>query len=103
MVCAPHGVACGSSVALPERLPLCHGVVRLSLALGPTGHSSRLDQLVKWCGGELFDGCLIFDECHKAKNFIPVRRCLVMQYTQHMGSLSIVDCLRQPGFSKLCS
>ncbi|XP_031566399.1 protein FORGETTER 1-like [Actinia tenebrosa] len=24
-----------------------------------------------WCGGEAFDGCLIFDECHKAKHFIP--------------------------------
>jgi hypothetical protein len=29
----------------------------------------RLDQLIEWCGGEEFDGCLIFDECHKAKNF----------------------------------
>lgn len=25
-----------------------------------------------WCGGDKFDGCLIFDECHKAKNFVPV-------------------------------
>ncbi|XP_071949493.1 uncharacterized protein [Antedon mediterranea] len=33
---------------------------------------SRLDQLIKWCGGkDSFDGCLIFDECHKAKHFIP--------------------------------
>ncbi|CAH1780986.1 unnamed protein product, partial [Owenia fusiformis] len=32
---------------------------------------SRLQQLVKWCGGENFEGCLIFDECHKAKNFVP--------------------------------
>ena len=32
---------------------------------------SRLQQLVSWCGGEAFDGCLIFDECHKAKNFNP--------------------------------
>ena len=24
-----------------------------------------------WCGGQLFSGCLIFDECHKAKNFVP--------------------------------
>jgi hypothetical protein len=30
---------------------------------------SRLDQLVGWCGGEKFEGCLVFDECHKAKNF----------------------------------
>lgn len=33
---------------------------------------SRLQQLVNWCGGEEFDGCLVFDECHKAKNFVPV-------------------------------
>ena len=32
---------------------------------------SRLQQLVTWCGGQDFDGCLIFDECHKAKNFVP--------------------------------
>ena len=32
---------------------------------------SRLQQLVDWCGGPNFQGCLIFDECHKAKNFIP--------------------------------
>ena len=31
--------------------------------------SSRLQQLVDWCGGPLFEGCLLFDECHKAKNF----------------------------------
>ena len=33
---------------------------------------SRLQQLVDWCGGQEFGGCLIFDECHKAKNFVPV-------------------------------
>ena len=32
----------------------------------------RLDQLVNWCGGQDFDGCLVFDECHKAKHFVPV-------------------------------
>ncbi|KAG2568646.1 hypothetical protein PVAP13_7NG407100 [Panicum virgatum] len=31
---------------------------------------SRLQQLVQWCGHE-FDGLLVFDECHKAKNLIP--------------------------------
>mmetsp|Transcript_13833 Transcript_13833/g.20720 ORF Transcript_13833/g.20720 Transcript_13833/m.20720 type:complete len:1394 (+) Transcript_13833:36-4217(+) len=30
---------------------------------------SRLDQLVEWCGGSRFEGCLIFDEAHKAKSF----------------------------------
>ncbi|XP_047130991.1 uncharacterized protein LOC100210324 isoform X1 [Hydra vulgaris] len=34
------------------------------------GKSSRLDQLIGWCGKD-FDGCLIFDESHKAKHFIP--------------------------------
>ena len=31
--------------------------------------ASRLSQLVEWCGGPAFEGCLLFDECHKAKNF----------------------------------
>ena len=30
---------------------------------------SRLQQLVDWCGGAAFDGALLFDECHKAKNY----------------------------------
>ena len=33
------------------------------------GKGSRLDQVVEWCGGEGFGGCLVFDEAHKAKNF----------------------------------
>ncbi|OWF49684.1 Protein strawberry notch [Mizuhopecten yessoensis] len=33
--------------------------------------TSRLQQLVDWCGGPEFQGCLVFDECHKAKNFVP--------------------------------
>ncbi|CAC5397982.1 Protein strawberry notch homolog 2,Protein strawberry notch homolog 1,Protein strawberry notch,Protein FORGETTER 1 [Mytilus coruscus] len=36
-----------------------------------TSKHSRIQQLVNWCGGDKFDGCLIFDECHKAKNFVP--------------------------------
>ncbi|PON79910.1 Protein strawberry notch [Trema orientale] len=31
---------------------------------------SRLQQLVQWCGPN-FDGLIIFDECHKAKNLVP--------------------------------
>ncbi|KAF3325766.1 protein strawberry notch 1 [Carex littledalei] len=31
---------------------------------------SRLQQLVQWCGPQ-FDGLVVFDECHKAKNLIP--------------------------------
>jgi hypothetical protein len=37
---------------------------------GKGSKSSRLDQIVKWCG-EDFDGCIIFDECHRAKNCVP--------------------------------
>ncbi|KAG4065553.1 hypothetical protein HA402_013323 [Bradysia odoriphaga] len=33
-------------------------------------YKSRLKQLLQWCG-EDFDGCIIFDECHKAKNLCP--------------------------------
>lgn len=35
------------------------------------GRSTRLDQVVQWCGGDAFDGCIVFDECHKAKNLVP--------------------------------
>ncbi|KAL5731294.1 udp-glycosyltransferase [Ranunculus cassubicifolius] len=31
---------------------------------------SRLQQLVQWCGSD-YEGLLVFDECHKAKNLIP--------------------------------
>ncbi|KAL8195817.1 hypothetical protein R6Q57_025570 [Mikania cordata] len=31
---------------------------------------SRLQQLVQWCGSE-YDGLIVFDECHKAKNLVP--------------------------------
>jgi len=37
---------------------------------GGKGKKSRADQIVEWCGGEAFDGALILDECHKAKNFV---------------------------------
>lgn len=30
---------------------------------------SRLEQIINWCGGAEFDGLLIFDECHRSKNF----------------------------------
>ena len=32
------------------------------------GKRSRFKQIVQWCGGEDFDGLILFDECHKAKN-----------------------------------
>ena len=30
-----------------------------------TGPGSRLAQIVEWCGGEGFDGAIVFDECHR--------------------------------------
>lgn len=30
-------------------------------------HRTRLRQIIQWCG-EAFDGVIVFDECHKAKN-----------------------------------
>jgi hypothetical protein len=42
-------------------------------------HESRIQQLLHWCGvtssrqseglTNQFDGCVLFDECHRAKNF----------------------------------
>eukprot|EP00961_Rhodomonas_salina_P010499 140938-Rhodomonas_salina.2 len=32
--------------------------------------ASRLDQIVNWCKGDAFEGVLVLDECHKAKNFL---------------------------------
>ncbi|XP_064322323.1 protein strawberry notch homolog 1 isoform X1 [Phalacrocorax carbo] len=34
-------------------------------------YKTRLKQLLHWCG-EDFDGVIVFDECHKAKNLCPV-------------------------------
>ncbi|CAG9814913.1 unnamed protein product [Phaedon cochleariae] len=34
-------------------------------------YKSRLKQLLHWCGPD-FDGLIIFDECHRAKNLCPV-------------------------------
>lgn len=34
-------------------------------------YRSRFRQLLQWCG-EDFEGLIIFDECHKAKNLCPV-------------------------------
>ncbi|XP_052870851.1 protein strawberry notch [Anopheles cruzii] len=34
-------------------------------------YKTRLKQLLQWCGPD-FDGLIVFDECHKAKNLCPV-------------------------------
>ena len=33
-------------------------------------YKTRLKQLLQWCG-EDFDGVIVFDECHRAKNLVP--------------------------------
>ncbi len=57
----------------PGRLAMQEGVIFLTYSLlvsgsGSAGFSGRLRQVVNWCGGASFDGVLVFDECHKAKN-----------------------------------
>ncbi|XP_071551704.1 protein strawberry notch homolog 1 isoform X1 [Panulirus ornatus] len=38
---------------------------------GQGKYKTRLKQILNWCG-EDFDGCIVFDECHRAKNLSPV-------------------------------
>ena len=40
-----------------------------STLVSKTQKKSRLDQIISWFGGEDAEGVIIFDECHKAKNF----------------------------------
>ena len=37
---------------------------------GSSKYRTRLKQLLQWCG-EDFDGVIVFDECHRAKNLVP--------------------------------
>lgn len=39
-------------------------------SLAGSKFKTRLEQLVDWCG-EDFDGVIVFDECHRAKNLCP--------------------------------
>lgn len=41
-----------------------------SLAAAADSGHTRLEQLVAWCG-EDFEGLVVFDESHKAKNLVP--------------------------------
>ncbi|XP_065178274.1 uncharacterized protein LOC135808951 [Sycon ciliatum] len=49
---------------------LVSSVAKGSSALN-SKQQTRLEQLISWCGGKDFEGCLIFDECHKAKYYTP--------------------------------
>jgi hypothetical protein len=53
---------------------LCCSTKNLKFRNPTTGameNMSRMQQLIDWVGGADFDGCLLFDECHKAKNLVP--------------------------------
>jgi hypothetical protein len=47
------------------------GVIFLTYSslVATTGGKSRLEQLIRWCGPN-FDGCILFDEAHRAKNLV---------------------------------
>uniref|UniRef100_A0A7N0RBP2 PHD-type domain-containing protein n=1 Tax=Kalanchoe fedtschenkoi TaxID=63787 RepID=A0A7N0RBP2_KALFE len=63
----PYSKLDSKSVGIKE------GVVFLtysSLIASSEKGRSRLQQLVQWCGIG-YDGLIIFDECHKAKNLVP--------------------------------
>ncbi|XP_010537824.1 PREDICTED: protein strawberry notch [Tarenaya hassleriana] len=63
----PYSKLDSKSVGIKE------GVVFLtynSLIASSEKGRSRMQQLVQWCGPG-FDGLVIFDECHKAKNLVP--------------------------------
>lgn len=58
-----------------EKITFSSGVM-FSTYSALIGHSSKVDrtrveQIVKWCGGPQFEGVIIFDECHRAKNLVP--------------------------------
>lgn len=40
---------------------------------------ARLQQIIEWCGAESFEGAVILDECHRAKNMgngtFPITPC----------------------------
>ena len=42
--------------------------VTYSMLIAKSGKASRLSQIMKWLGGPSFDGPILFDESHKAKN-----------------------------------
>ncbi|XP_019432321.1 PREDICTED: protein strawberry notch isoform X2 [Lupinus angustifolius] len=63
----PYGKLDSKSIGVRE------GVVFMtynSLIASSEKGRSRLQQLVQWCGPG-FDGLVVFDECHKAKNLVP--------------------------------
>ena len=52
----------------------------------------RLQQVVDWCGGPSFDGCIVFDECHKAKNFVPGKEAQSTKVSTYLPSNMHILC-----------
>lgn len=69
-----------------------------SLISGCDNGQTRINQITEWCGAE-FDGLIVFDECHKAKNLVPeagvkstkVGR-LVLELQQSLPKARVVYC-----------
>lgn len=67
-----------------------------TLVSGGRGGVSRFEQVFKWLGGADFDGCLIFDECHRCAMH-PLVTCMFLHgsvpFTMYMlvfmGSLQL--------------
>lgn len=77
------------------------GVVFLSyssLISGCDNGSTRIDQLTQWCTKK-FDGLIVFDECHKAKNLVPESGAkptkvgrMVLELQQRLPAARVVYC-----------
>ncbi len=61
----PHCPACQA-----VELVLLHLSTLLFPPTNPAGEGSRLFQVVEWFGPS-YDGLIVLDECHRAKNCLP--------------------------------
>lgn len=83
------------------QLGVKEGVVFLSyssLISGCDKGQTRIDQITEWCGAN-FEGLIVFDECHKAKNLIPEAGAkptkvgrLVLELQQRLPGSRVVYC-----------
>ncbi|XP_071944969.1 protein strawberry notch homolog 1-like [Antedon mediterranea] len=55
-------------------------------------NESRINELVQWCGGEFFEGPIILDECHKAKNLSTKTSAKVIELQKRLPKARIVYC-----------
>ena len=77
------------------------GVIFLSyssLISGCDNGSTRIDQLCQWCTKH-FNGLIVFDECHKAKNLVPESGAkptkvgrMVLELQQRLSQARVVYC-----------